>query len=101
MVVNSRNQVALRWTINPNGKTVQIKGTDVYYVFEPRNHVVMAWINSEHVPALMAVWEKGCNCGNGAKKHAFEYNSLVNTNLWMFNNREGSLESDYKEVNDG
>jgi len=101
MVINSQNQTALRWTINTNGKTVKIDGTDRYYVFQPKHNIVMAWINNEDVQRLLSVREKSCNCNNGTFKNAFEYCSLVNVNLWMFDNREGSLESDYREVENG
>lgn len=98
MVVNSKDQVALRWTINTNGKTVRIGDTTKYYVFTPKFNVVMAWVDREDVDRLLAVREKSCNCANGTYKLAFEPCSLVNVNLWMFGVREGSLESDYREV---
>ena len=96
MVRNSQGQIALRWTINTNGKTVQMG--EKYYVFQPKMNVVMAWVDPQDVPSLLNVREKICNCNNGTKKLAFEYCSLVNVNLWMFANREGSLLSDYVEV---
>ena len=101
MVVNSKQQVALRWTINTNGKTVRIGDSSKYYVFVPKHNVVMAWVDQEDLVRLLAVREKSCNCNNGTYKNAFEYCSLVNVNLWMFGVREGSLESDYREITDG
>lgn len=100
MVVNSADQIALQWTINTNGKTVQIGGTDKYYVFVPKLQVVMAWVDRTDVPRLMTHREKTCNCAGGTYKNAFAPASLVNVNLWMFGNREGSLQSDYREVDD-
>jgi hypothetical protein len=96
-VINSKGQMALRWTINTNGKTVRIGSSDKYYVFVPKQNVVMAWVDSEDVMRLLAVREKSCNCNNGTFKNAFEPCSLINVNLWMFNDRNGSLSSDYKE----
>ena len=98
MVKNSQNQIALRWTINTNGKTVRMGDTSKYYVFVPKQNVVMAWVDEVDVPAMLTKKEKTCNCNSGTYKNAFEYCSLVNVNLWMFNNREGSLQSDYREV---
>ena len=72
--------------------------TDKYYVFVPKQNVVMAWVDEADVPAMLIKKEKTCNCNSGTYKNAFEYCSLVNVNLWMFNNREGSLQSDYREV---
>lgn len=98
MVIRSNGEVALQWMINPNGKTIQIAGSDQYYMFVPKNHVVMCWVKPEHLPALLAHKEKSCNCNNGTLKHAFAPATLINVNLWMFGNRDGSLESDYREV---
>jgi hypothetical protein len=72
--------------------------TDKYYVFQPKFNVVMAWVDAEDVPALLNKKEKSCNCNNGTFKNAFEPCSLVNVNLWMFGDRNGSLESDYRET---
>lgn len=98
MVQRSDGSIALQWTINTNGKTVQIGGTDQYYVFVPKMNVVMTWVKPEHLPQLLAHREKTCNCNNGTYKNAFTYASLINVNLWSFGNREGSLQSDYREV---
>lgn len=100
MVQRSDGAVALQWTINTNGKTVQISGTDTYYVFIPKMNVVMAWVRPEHVPQLLAHREKTCNCNNGTFKNAFSMASLINVNLWSFGNREGDLKSDYREVDE-
>lgn len=98
MIVRNDGRVALKWTINPNGKTVKIDGTDRFYVFQPKSHVVMEWILPEDVARLLAVREKTCNCNNGTYKNAFDYANLLDVNLWMFNDRHGSLESDYREI---
>lgn len=100
VVVNSADQIALQWTINTNGKTVRIDGTGRYYVFVPRSQVVMCWINREDVPRLLSHREKTCNCGGGTFKNAFVPASLINVNIWSFGVREGSLQSDYREVDD-
>lgn len=98
MVQRSDGTIALQWVINTNGKTVQIGGTGQYYVFTPKMNVVMAWVNPEHVSQLLSHREKTCNCNNGTYKNAFSIAPLVNVNLWSFGNREGSLQSDYREV---
>ena len=100
-VINSKNQTALRWTINTNGKTVRMGSSDKYYVFTPKFNVVMAWVDDVDVPALLNKKEKSCSCANGTYKNAFEPCSLVNVNLWMFGDRHGSLASDYREVENG
>jgi len=98
MVVNNSNQVALKWVINPNGKTVRIGDTQKYYVFQPKLHIVMAWVDASDVDRLLAVHEKTCNCNNGTKKQAFQLANLLDVNLWEFGDRHGSLESNYREV---
>lgn len=98
VVQRSNGDVALQWTINTNGKTIRIDGTQQYYVFSPKMNVVMAWVKPEHLPALLNHKEKSCNCNNGTYKNAFVPATLINVNLWMFQNREGSLLSDYREV---
>lgn len=100
-VINSAKQVALKWTINPNGKTVKIDGSEKFYVFTPKSHVVMAWVDAQDVDRLLAVRQKTCNCNNGTFKNAFDYANLLDVNLWMFNDRNGSLLSDYREVDNG
>jgi hypothetical protein len=98
MVQRENGDIALQWTINTNGKTVQISGTNIYYMFIPKMNVVMSWVKPEHVVQLLSHREKSCNCNNGTMKNAFIPASLVNVNLWSFGNREGSLLSDYREV---
>ena len=98
MVQRSSGEIALQWTINTNGKTVRIDGTDIYYVFVPKMNVAIAWVQPEHVPQLLAHREKTCNCSGGTFRNAFSYASLINVNLWSFGVREGSLQSDYREV---
>src|SRR5688572_33363866 len=89
MIKNQSGQIALKWMINPNGKTVQIGGTGRYYVFTPKVHVVMAWVNESDVPALLLQKHKTCNCNNGTYKQAFEYANLLDVNLWMTGDRHG------------
>jgi len=101
MVINAKKQVAMRYTISTNGKTVRIDGTPRYYVFTPKHNVPMAWVDQEDVARLLTVREKSCNCNNGTYKFAFEYCSLINVNMWMFSNRDGSPEADYQEVENG
>jgi len=101
MIKRSDGTVAVKWVINPNGKTVQIGGTKIFYVFRPQNHVVMSWVQPEHVDGLLNVREKTCNCAGGIKKQAFELANLIDVNVFIFNNRNGGLTSDYREVEDG
>lgn len=98
MVVNDSGQIAIKWTINPNGKTVKIDGTDIYYAFQPKFHVVMEWVAPEHVERLLSVRQKTCNCNNGTFKQAFDYANLIDVNVWSFGDRHGSLQSNYREV---
>lgn len=101
MIVREDGKVALKWVINPNGKTVQMQGTRIFYMFQPKSHVVMEWVDPLHVPGLLQVREKTCNCGGGKTKQAFEYANLLDVNLWTFNDRHGSLLSNYREVENG
>jgi hypothetical protein len=98
MVQRANGDIALQWAINTNGKTIRIGDSDTYYVFTPKLNVVMAWVSPEHVPSLLSHKEKTCNCNNGTYRNAFVYAPLINVNLWMFGNREGSLLSDYREI---
>jgi hypothetical protein len=87
MIRNQSGQIALKWTINPNGKTVRISDSNQYYTFSPKMHVVMAWVNPEHVPSLLLVREKTCNCNNGTYKNAFVHANMLDVNLWMTGDR--------------
>ena len=98
MVVRDDGKIALKWVINPNGKTVKIDGTDVYYVFQPRLHVVMEWIAPQHVERLLSVRQKTCNCNNGTFKQAFEYANLLDVNLYENGDRYGKQSPNYQEV---
>lgn len=98
MIQRDDGRIAIKWVINSNGKTVQIDGTKIFYVFRPQNHVVMDWVDPEHVDRLLAVRQKTCNCANGTFKQAFEYANIIDVNVFMYNNRHGSLESNYREV---
>lgn len=101
MIRNQSGQIAIKWTINPNGKTVQINGSKEYIVFQPKFHVVMAWVEPSHVPALLTVKEKTCNCNNGTYKLAFNYANLLDVNLWMTGTRHGEgHEITWEEVDD-
>ena len=101
MVINDSGQVAVKWTINPNGKTVKIDGTDRYYVFQPKFHVVMEWINPDDVERLLSVRQKTCNCANGVFKQAFDYANLLDVNLWMNGDRYGVIHPNYQEIENG
>jgi hypothetical protein len=95
---NDDGSIAIKWVINPNGKTIQIEGTNRYYVFIPQNHVVMSWVQEQDVARLLSFRQKTCNCGGGMFKNAFEYANLIDVNVFTYNNRHGSLESNYVEV---
>ncbi len=99
MVKNTSGEIAIKWTINTNGKTIKIDGTGRYYVFQPKFNVVMAWILSEDVDRLLAVKQKTCNCNNGTFKNAFEYANLLDVNLWQTGDRHGNgVERTWMEV---
>jgi len=101
MIQRDDGMVAIKWVINPNGKTVKIDNTDIYYVFVPQNHVVLAWVNSEHVDRLLSVRQKTCNCAGGVFKQAFEYANMIDVNVFTYNNRHGDLTMNYREVDSG
>lgn len=67
-------------TTNP--VTVQIDGTDRVYTFVPQNNVSLAWVEEQDVNRLLAIKEKSCNCGNGAKAQKFFLASDINVCLW-------------------
>jgi hypothetical protein len=102
MIRNPSGEIAIKWMINPNGKTVRMGETDQYYVFTPKFHVVMAWVKSEHVDVLLSKKEKTCNCNNGTFKNAFAIASLLDVNLWETGTRHGEgHEVTWEEVKDG
>lgn len=101
MVKRNDGTIAVQWVINPNGKTVRIDGTDRYYVFVPKNHVVMAWVQEQDVARLLSFREKTCNCNNGTYKNAFQLAPMINVNVWNYNNRDMGVGADYTEVADG
>ena len=84
---NDAGQVAMKWTINPNGKTVRIGNTEKYYVFIPKSHVVFAWVDEQDVENLLAVRQKSCNCNNGTYKQAFDLANQIDVNLANCGNR--------------
>jgi hypothetical protein len=84
---NDAGQIAMKWMINPNGKTVRIGNTEKYYVFTPASHVVFAWVDEQDVEAILAVRQKSCNCNNGTYKQAFDYANLIDVNLVKCGNR--------------
>lgn len=99
MIKNQSGQIALKWMINPNGKTVRMGDTEKYYVFTPKFHVVMAWVDEVDIPALLEKKHKTCNCNNGTYKQAFEYANLLDVNLWMTGERHGNgMERTWMEV---
>lgn len=101
MIQRGDGKVAIKWVINPNGKTVQIDGTDRYYVFKPQNHVVMEWVLPEDISRLLVVRQKTCNCAGGTFKQAFEYANMIDVNVWTWNSRDMGVGADYVEIPDG
>ena len=103
MIQRNDGTIAIKWVINPNGKTVEIDGTNPkqYYVFVPKNHVVLAWVNPDHVQRLLAVRQKTCNCAGGITKQAFEYANMIDVNVFTYNNRDMKIDADYREVDGG
>lgn len=101
MIQRNDGKIAIKWVINPNGKTVQIDGTDVYYVFQPKNHVVMEWVEPQYIDRLLSVRQKTCNCAGGTFKQAFEYANMIDVNVWTWNSRDMKVGSDYREVDNG
>ena len=98
MVVNDSGQVALKYTISENGKTVKIDGTPRFYVFTSKLHIPMAWVNKEDAPRLLANKQKTCNCANGVYKNAFVYANILDVNLFMNGDRYGSPDKTYQEI---
>jgi hypothetical protein len=99
MIRNQQGQIALKWIINPNGKTVRMGETEKYYVFTPKFHVVMAWVDAADAPALLTKQHKTCNCNNGTYKYAFIYANLLDVNLWETGDRHGNgVERTWTEV---
>lgn len=101
MIQRNDGTIAIKWVINPNGKTVQIDGTSQYYVFTPKNHVVLCWVLPQHVNRLLSVRQKTCNCNGGTFKQAFEYANMIDVNVWTYNNRDLGIDADYIEVPNG
>ena len=96
MVTNPQGQIALKWVLPRNPQTVVIDGTDRYYVFAPKLHIFLAWIEPEDAPRLLTKKAKLCNCKNGTYKIAFEAASLLDVQLWLTGGRN-DLPEGYKE----
>lgn len=82
-VVNDAGLVAAQYIITENPKRVVFEATGHDYFFAPQNHVNLAWVYPEDLPALLSIQEKGCNCNNGTMKPAFITASLANVNIYF------------------
>lgn len=76
---NDKNQVALVYH-NPT----QVMPNGYQYVFVPQAGISMAWVNQEHVAAILAM-RGGCCSG---KKQLFNYANETQVRIWA--NRGGS-----------
>jgi hypothetical protein len=79
MIKNDAGQVAF-WYFNTHQKLVRL-GNGHAYVFVPKNHVCLAWIDDADIPAVLEVYE-GCHCPNKTRKPAFRYASQQEVNIW-------------------
>jgi hypothetical protein len=81
-VVNEHGHVAVHYIITENSKRVVMDSSHRDYFFNAQNHVNLAWVHPDDVPALLKVQEKSCNCNNGTYKNAFILASLTNVNIF-------------------
>lgn len=84
---NEAGQIAIKWVLNRPAKTIQIGGTDRYYVPRYEHNVAMYWVNEEDAPAILAKQEKHCNCANGIYKNAYVLANQIDVNLHTCGNR--------------
>ncbi len=93
------NQVAVKWILPRNPDIVRIGNTNKYYVFVPKLHIWMAWIDDENLSQVLSTKAKKCNCGNNKTYvPAFEYANLLDVQLWETGGRN-ELPSNLQEIN--
>jgi hypothetical protein len=99
MIKNQDGKVAVKWILlQRNPPPVKIDGTDRIYIFTPKSHVFMAWVEDVDVSKLLVTKSKVCNCNNGTYKIAFELASRLDVMLWDTGSRDGVLNPNYSEV---
>lgn len=76
MITNEAGQVAIR-RYRQADKIVSVGNAQ--YVFRTRANISMAWIDSEHVGAVLGMRRQCCS---GAKKPEFHYASDVDVRRW-------------------
>ena len=84
---NDSGQIAIKWALNRPAKTIQMSGTNTYYVATYSHNVAMYWVNENDAPAILATQEKHCNCANGIYKNAYELTNQIDVNLHKCGNR--------------
>lgn len=86
-ITNEAGQVALKWILNRPARTIQMQGTERFYVFAYAHHVPMIWAEPQDVPALLGIREKTCNCNNGTYQNAVVLANQIDVNLHKCGNR--------------
>jgi len=79
MIKNDAGQVAL-WYFNTHQKLVRL-GNGHNYVFVPKNHTCLAWIDESDLTAVLDIRE-GCNCPNSNHRPSFRLASQQEVNIW-------------------
>ena len=99
MVVNTEGKIAIKWAIQQRmPKAVRIDETGEYFVFTSRQNVSMDWVNPEYVAKILSIKETaGCKCNKGNLQPAYTYASLIDVNLWTYNDRHTPEGAPYKE----
>lgn len=85
--LNGAGQIGVKWMPNRPARTVQISGTDRYYVAEYKYNVPFYWIDEQDLEKVLAVKEKTCNCNNGTYINAFQLINQIDFNLYTCGDR--------------
>lgn len=84
---NDAGDVAIKWVLNRPAQTIQIQGTDRYYVPRYAHNVAMLWIREQDAERVLGFKEKTCNCANGIFQNAFVLANQIDINLHKCGNR--------------
>lgn len=84
---NDAGQIAVKWTLPRQAKTIEIKNTKKYYVPTYAHNVAMYWVDEQDLAPILAHQEKRCNCANGIYQQAYVLANEIDVNLHKCGNR--------------
>lgn len=84
---NAAGQIAIKWILNRPAKTIQIQGTNKFYVPAYAHNVPMMWVDAQDAESILGIKEKSCNCNNGTYVNAYVLANPIDVNLHRCGNR--------------